>query len=200
MSVSNGMTSPVNQWEFFLVCQFARLGDCNLNVSTVFTAISNKQLYNSNQLMLTLSLILKLLMLYCVDATRLQANNRTTRMRSTLAPLSTEHTKKEQTHNINSTTALYSQGYKSNQLYRSFNVPVRERNMMIVCPVFIASSRLHLSVDDELYIAVNDAIFTTDNLKQIPSRIQPNDDYCTMGVCEGRRFKCTLTIHMYILG
>lgn len=58
--------------------------------------------------------------------------------------------KNEHTHNINSTTAFYSKGYKSNQLYRSFNVPVRERNMMIVCPVFIASSRLHLSVDDEL--------------------------------------------------
>lgn len=80
-------------------------------------------------------------------------------------------------------TAFYFEGYKSNQLYHGFNVLVRERNMMMVCVLFLLPV-LRLTLQAMNCVAVNDAIFSTDNLKQILFRIMPMM-MITMGVRRG---------------
>lgn len=127
--------------------------------------------------MLTLSLIFKLLVFHCVDATRLQANNRTTKLWSTLAP--EDERKKTYTYKTNSDGILF-RGIQIKSIVSWFQCACAWKKYDDgVCPVLLPV--LWLTLQAMNCVAVNDAIFTTDNLKQILFRIMPMM-MITMGV------------------
>lgn len=141
--------------------------------------------------MLTLSLIFKLLVFHCVDATRLQANNRTTKLWSTLAP--EDERKKIYTYKTNSDGILF-RGIQIKSIVSWFQCTCAWKKYDDgVCPVFIAGSPTH-SASDEL--CCGKRCYFLDRQSQtnfIPHHANDDDyDGCAKG-----DYSNALTIHMY---